>query len=35
MATRDYQGKKFQIGETKLTEDALTIEEPLQITINQ
>lgn len=34
MATRNYEGKKFEMDEASITFDSLSIEEPLQININ-
>lgn len=34
MGTKNYEGKKYQANQTKLVEDALTIEKTLQIVIN-
>ena len=35
MTVRDYEAKKFQIQSIAITKDTLTVEEPLQININQ
>ena len=34
MATRDYEGKKYELGSVENTTDSLTVEEALQININ-
>ena len=34
MATRNYEGKKYELDEASITSDSLSIEEPLQININ-
>ena len=34
MATRNYEGQKFDLDEANITFDLLSVEEPLQININ-